>query len=464
MNNIEILKDAYAYVRISREDKNKDAYYSRSINNQIDYIRQYARFNNINIKKVYIDDGYSGMNFDRPAFNKLISDMKSDRVSAIITKDMSRLGRDYIGMNYYIYNLFKMNNIEYIAINDYIDDGKENDIHYMIRSVVNYKYIKDISDKIRKVKEIKTTEGSFLGYIAPYGYNRVKDNNRILLKIDSSVKNIIKEIFIYVALGIKLDKISSWLNRDKIESPSKHMKVPYNTCSKWNRTIIYRIIRNVVYLGNLEKRKSEKTNLFNKKRKYISIKERKVIEGVYEPIVNRVTFLEANKRIKNRNNKNRIINQNELERKFYCGKCGNNFKIIIRNRDNKEYIYYCCSKCKNKISKNVMQNILASTLKSEFSSRCEELIKFIDLMINNCNSKIDLKNNIIDKVSKSQALNLYINGVNKKSEILKIQNIQDKDREAFINYVLEDYINMASNYIEKVEVYKSVKIYFNFFT
>ena len=160
-----------AYIRLSEEEKNNNKEYSESIINQIKLIQDYAKRNDIHIDKIYIDDGYSGINFCRPEFQKMLRQIEQKNIETIITKDFSRLGREYIETCFYINRFFPEHNIRYIAINEDYDSLKRNDIEEIIvgiKGIINDQYIKDTSLKIRKVKEQKYEKGYYMGFIAPF--------------------------------------------------------------------------------------------------------------------------------------------------------------------------------------------------------------------------------------------------------------------------------------------------------
>ena len=157
------------YIRLSREDDDK-TYESESITNQKSLLLQYVKENNLRVYDTYIDDGYSGTNFDRPDFNRLLNDIESGKINMVITKDMSRLGRDYIGTGNLIEKYFPEHNVRYIAVTDNIDtflDSSNNDIA-PFKSIMNDMYAKDISKKIRSVFKEKQKQGEYLCSIPAY--------------------------------------------------------------------------------------------------------------------------------------------------------------------------------------------------------------------------------------------------------------------------------------------------------
>ena len=152
-----------AYIRLSEEDINKSNEYSDSVINQIEMIEDYAKRNNIHIDKRFIDDGYSGINFCRPAFEKMIREIESNNIGTIITKDFSRLGREFIETSFYITRFFPEHSIRYIAINESYDSYKKNndskEMMVAIKGIINDRYIKDTSMKVKAVKEQKIEKG-----------------------------------------------------------------------------------------------------------------------------------------------------------------------------------------------------------------------------------------------------------------------------------------------------------------
>ena len=257
-----------AYIRLSEEDD--ENIYSESILNQIALIEEYAKKNQIEIHKKYIDDGFSGINFSRPAFEEMLKEMEKGNIETIVTKDFSRLGREYIETTYYITRYFPEHNIRYIAINENYDSNRnKNDVDEVmigIKGIMNDRYIKETSKKIQEVKKQKTQQGYYMGFIAPYGYKKIKDNTgKITLIPDEKAKTIIQRIFEEIANGKTRNQVAQNLNKEKILSPMEYLKMTKSKnkiyYDKWSPGIIYRIIRNQIYIGNTYKRKSSKKKL-----------------------------------------------------------------------------------------------------------------------------------------------------------------------------------------------------------
>ena len=180
------------YVRLSREDE-KDGT-SESIENQIKFLNNYTKNKNWTITNTYIDDGYTGTNFNRPGFKKMISDIENGKINTVITKDLSRLGRDYIDTGYYIEKYFPMKKVRYIAVNDgvdTIDDQNSNNEITPFKSVINDMYAKDISKKVKTALKAKAQNGELIKAFVPYGYKKVGKK----IEIDENVSENVKKIY-----------------------------------------------------------------------------------------------------------------------------------------------------------------------------------------------------------------------------------------------------------------------------
>ena len=187
------LNNTVLYLRLSRDDGNSAE--SESISNQRDFLIDYAEKNNLNVVEILTDDGYSGTNFDRPGFKRLIKLIEDKSIDTIITKDLSRLGRDYIQTGYYLEQYFPLHNIRYIAVNDNIDTAIQSGNSDMTPfwAVFNDMYAKDISKKVRTALDTKKRQGKFVGAYAPYGYKKdITDKNHLV--IDEGPADVVRQI------------------------------------------------------------------------------------------------------------------------------------------------------------------------------------------------------------------------------------------------------------------------------
>ena len=185
------------YLRLSSDDGDKEE--SNSITNQKELINFYLKKEkDFKIKDYYIDDGFTGTDFERPDFKRLLVDMKNGKINTIVVKDLSRLGRNYIEVGNYLEEIFPLYNIRFIAVNDNIDSYKDpksmNNVVVPFKNLMNDEYARDISNKVRSVLDTKKNKGEFIGSIAPYGYIRnPKDIHKFI--IDKYAAKIVKKIF-----------------------------------------------------------------------------------------------------------------------------------------------------------------------------------------------------------------------------------------------------------------------------
>ncbi len=214
LGSINKIYNVGIYIRLSREDDDK-VMMSESITNQKSLLLQYVKENNLRVYDIYIDDGYSGTNFDRPDFNRLLNDIELGRVNMVITKDMSRLGRDYIGTGNLIEKYFPEHNVRYIAVTDNIDtflDNSNNDIA-PFKAIMNDMYAKDISKKIKSSLRAKQKEGKWVGSRTPFGYEKnIKNKNQLVVNQKQALVVKKMTIGIIVAMSKELNLLLPLLN------------------------------------------------------------------------------------------------------------------------------------------------------------------------------------------------------------------------------------------------------------
>ena len=212
---------AAVYLRLSIEDNQRNE--SNSISNQKDLINLHLKKEkDLKIYDYYIDDGFTGTDFERPGFQRLLTDMKNGKINTVVVKDLSRLGRNYIEVGNYIEQIFPLYNIMFIAVNDTIDSFKDpksvNDIIVPVKNLMNDEYARDISNKIRSVLDSKRINGEFIGSFAPYGY--MKDpNDKHKLIIDKNASKVVRKIFRKILSGYSRQDVIDDLNKCGILPP-----------------------------------------------------------------------------------------------------------------------------------------------------------------------------------------------------------------------------------------------------
>lgn len=293
------------YARLSREDEKDDRFnkQSESIENQIKFLQGYVNSQGWNIVKIYKDDGYSGTNFDRPDFKKMISDIESNIINMVITKDLSRLGRDYIDTGYYIEKYFPLKNIRYIAVGDNVDtfdmNNSNNDMT-PFKSVVNDMYAKDTSKKVRISLLTKAINGESIKSFQPYGYMKdPKNKNKVI--VDRAVSDNVRQIFEMYKSGKTKKEICNFLNDSNIITPLKYKEqtTNYRNPNKrfyiWTNSMIGKILRDRIYTGDLVQHKYTKINYKVKKTVSVAPEQYIIIEDNHEPIIDKQTFYTVQK-------------------------------------------------------------------------------------------------------------------------------------------------------------------------
>ena len=288
----------------------------------------------------------AGTTFDRPGFNKLIKDIEDNKINMVVTKDLSRLGRDYIKTGFYIESYFPENNIRYVALLDNLDtfeeDSSANDIT-PFKAVLNDMYAKDISKKIRSVCRQKRENGQYISAYPPYGYIKNENDELKHLIVDSYASNIVKRIFDMYVNGMSTFKISDILNKEKIDPPAVYLKMNLVHRSKdfyrWRPVSVQKILKNEVYLGRLLQGKTKKISY--KSKKTINLPRELWIshDNAHEPIIDEETFKSVQKifdRKYNTRNRNR---EYLLKGITYCHNCGNKLTFVTKTEKYKDKKY-----------------------------------------------------------------------------------------------------------------------------
>ena len=321
------------YIRLSREDG--DDLESESVTNQRSLLTGYLKAQNLDVVDIYIDDGYTGTNFERPDFKRMLNDIENKKINMVITKDLSRLGRDHIMTGFYIETYFPENDVRYIAINDDIDTFFETSGSDMMpfKLSMNDMYAKDISKKVRSNLLQMKKDGKFCGSTPSYGYMRDPNDKHKLIP-DPNTAPIVKKIFDLYIAGYGSSKIAEILTKEEVPTPimykySSHKLNKSNHPEIWKHTSISNIIKNRVYIGDLIQHKVQKINYKIKKTKNLSKDEWFVKENAHKPLIDRKTFeiAQSIKDSKDNYNKNRRNVNYLLSDLVYCKDCGARMSI-----------------------------------------------------------------------------------------------------------------------------------------
>ena len=494
------------YIRLSREDEDKDNQ-SESIMNQKSLLLQYVNENNLEVYDIYIDDGYSGTNFDRPSFNRLIKDIEDKKINMVITKDMSRLGRDYIGTGNLVEKYFPENNVRYIAVTDNIDtylDSTYNDIA-PFKAIMNDMYAKDISKKIRTSLKAKMKEGKFVGARPPYGYKKEdKDKNKLVIDEEKSV--IVKRIFDLSLKGYSPSEIANILTEENIKCPSEYYDFKWRnnkSCfRRWNTKTVKDILTNRIYTGDMVQNKRNKINykvnkiVNNNPDNYI------VIENSHDKIIDKEVFFKVQKYLSKNNYERKKKEKYLLDGLLYCKECGHHISITPRRKKD-DRCYTICNYYRTNIKERVctVHSNNYDVLEKEVLSKLKEsYLKYIDKekvkrevlkIFNKKNTVIDEKSYLIKEINniKDNLDTIYLDKINNKINEEQYERVKNKlevllklneeklvginnkmlsvDKDINIDkYLSNEYVSreLVVNLIDKIQITedKSIDIKFTF--
>lgn len=343
------------YCRLSKDDGTNNE--SMSISTQKTMLKDYAKRNGFLNCQFYVDDGYSGTNYDRPAFRQLIEDIQDGEVSTLITKDLSRLGRNYLETGTYIEVFFPNHNVRYIAINDGVDsiDNVQMDIT-PFRNIINEMYAKDTSRKIKSALHARKMQGKYMATTAPFGYRKdEKDHNHLV--IDEVTAPVVELIFSIAEEGVGLHTICNRLRKAKVIKPSfykKEMFERYTDDEKmydWDTAYVSKILHDPVYAGNLTVAERPTKTMRSKKRQYIPYAEREVIYGTHEPIIEQSRWDTVQKILESRPP---VIGEsssgydNIFRGIIKCADCGSAMLVKVEQKRKRNNVldktFYCCTK------------------------------------------------------------------------------------------------------------------------
>ena len=337
---------AALYIRLSKEDESEGP--SQSVQNQESLLREFVQQHRLTVFDTYVDDGWSGTNFDRPSFQRMIADIEAKKVNMVITKDLSRLGRDYIMTGHYMERYFPEHRVRYISLLDGIDTGVDstaNDIT-PFRAIMNDMYAKDISKKIKSVKRDKQRKGEFIGGKPVYGYKmHPTEKNKIV--IDEEVAPIVRRIFALALGGMSCRNIAVLLNREGIPTPATYANLPVAKpgpyTGLWSSERISEMLQNETYIGNMVQGRSVKISYKSKKCLKQDPANWVVVEGTHEPLVDAESFRRVRMLLNSRKHTRSRTYDFLLKGLIFCHECGYPLAVINRkNTRGEDVLYFVC--------------------------------------------------------------------------------------------------------------------------
>lgn len=379
INKSKIHKAAI-YIRLSREDGDKEE--SNSVDNQRVMLKRFVEsHDNMVLYDEYVDDGFTGTNFNRPAFRRMINDIELKRVNCVLVKDLSRFGRDYIETGNYIEKYFVDENIRFISLNDNIDsEHSQYDILMPIKNIFNQQYAVDISKKVQTSFKVRQHEGLFIGAFASYGYNKsLTDKNKLV--IDEYAAEIVRRIFKMYLKGMGKIRIANILNEEGILCPSEYKKqngLNYRNSKRMNNTYYWtfstidKVLKNEMYIGNMVQGRTKRR--MKGKARYLPPDEWIIVKDTHPAIITKEVWQQVQKNLEK---KTRNIDF-EQDVSIFAGllKCGDCGRALSKNK-NIGRLHYVCATYKNygkgkcgshRINHSILQDIVLDDINKIINS------------------------------------------------------------------------------------------------
>lgn len=422
---------AAIYLRLSKEDGDfsfsGEKLESDSISNQrlliMDYLKKHPE---ITVVKEYCDDGFTGANFERPDFNKMMDAVRAGEIDCIVVKDLSRFGREYIGSGEYIQKIFPRLGIRFIAINDHYDNAQpgaaDNELVLPFKNLMNDSYCRDISIKVRSNLEAKRRSGQFVGTRVVFGYMRSPDNKNQLV-IDPEAASVVQEIFKWKVEGLSPAQIADQLNTANVPSPIEYKKAKgskQRTCFQtkqvalWSAVAIYRILKNEIYTGTLVQGKTTSPNHKVKKTVAKPSNEWSRTENAHDPIIAPSQF-DLVQRLMQDDTRSPVGAKgvHPFSGKIFCADCGSPMVRRVTRTGGHEYTYFICGGNKNdkkscsshSIKESVVYDTVLAVVQGHIAAAMDmaDALTQIDNLawenreLEKINAKIAFQEEIIDK-------------------------------------------------------------------
>ena len=411
------------YIRLSKEDENEGP--SESVNNQKSLLDDFVKKHRLSVYDTYIDDGWSGTNFDRPDFQRMIGDIEAKKVNMVITKDLSRLGRDYIMTGHYMERYFPEKRVRYISLLDGIDTGVESSANDItpFRAIMNDMYAKDISKKIKSVKRDKQRKGQFIGGKPVYGYKmHPTEKNKIV--IDEEVAPMVRRIFNMALDGMSCRQIATQLNEEGVPTPATYAGLPVAKpgpyTGLWSSERISDMLQNETYIGNMVQGRTVKISYKSKKCLHQDRENWIVVPHTHAPLIDEETFRKVGLLVSSRRHTRCRTYDFLLKGMIFCHECG--YPLAVLNRPNakgEDVLYFVC-RTYQRFTRNgacATHYIKEKTVTDAVISRMREVCKdFLDGQVllpmaqeavretsrqNRCSAKMDALQEKIDSLTKN---------------------------------------------------------------
>ena len=386
----EELKITALYERLSRDDE--QAGESNSILNQKKYLEEYARQKGMRNIRHFCDDGYSGINFNRPGFAALLEEIEAGRVETLLVKDLSRLGRNYLQVGYYTEILFPKKGVRFIAVNNNVDSANPTDNDFTpFLNIMNEYYAKDTSNKIKAVFKSRMKDGLRCSGSIPYGYKRTNGDKQTLV-VDEAAAEIVRKIFRLASQGVGVTAIAEMLTEEKVLIPSAYAakyspencrhKAPIDPC-RWSATTVGYILDRQEYLGHTVLGKSICENFKTKQRRAAAPDELMIFPDIHEAIIDTDTWNMARKlRVQKKPRAANGTYSHRLSGLVYCADCGSRMGFVSPDAKHSGKHYdsdsaFQCGNYRNQNSECVSHFIKTSALEAAILQAIKAVSKYV---------------------------------------------------------------------------------------
>lgn len=477
------------YCRLSQEDGNDE---SQSIKTQKEIIFDYVKNREWTVVDVYADDGYTGTSFNRPEFNRMIKDIELGKINLVITKDLSRLGRNYIYAGYYTEDYFPEHNVRYIAINDGFDSMDEDSCDFMpLKNFINEWYAKDISKKIRFTLDGKAKNGEPRNTVFPiFGYAY---NERFERVPDPETAEIVRLIYKKYVEYASSSRVAKYLQEAGVYTPrfynavkygynkTKILSMPQETHTAWTTGMIRDIIVKDAYLGTYKTAQTKGVSFKNKKRK--KNEQCYIFEHRYEALVDKETWETANEIMRKTRSGTVLVEDNYFKGLLFCQDCGKLMRLERRKNAKKsgyDYRYYCNNKkCKqsNSISKKQLEDVILKELEyvtSEILLNKKVLTRYLNREKRTRSNKVEDIERAIEKANANalivdQKITFLLEkkseGILPDSTFYKLMDNYKKEKQVFDEELvklralkMDSSSNNVKSAIEIIEQLKKIKL------
>lgn len=408
--------NAGLYIRLSKEDGDKPE--SESISSQKAILEGFiSEHPEINLYEVYIDDGWSGTDFNRPAFQRMLTDIADKKINCVIVKDLSRFGRNYVEAGKYLETVFPLFKIRFISVNDNIDGSENpqsvNNVIVPFKNIINDEYCRDISMKVRSALDIRRRQGKFIGSFAAYGYKKdPNDHNKLI--VDEQAAHTVRRIYNRFLQGCSILGIARELNTSGIANPSDYRRGIKN--GEWTDTTVRRILTNQLYIGNLVQKKNEVISYKIHISKRVEQGRRITVENTHEPIISKEDYFKVQGLLQRDTRMSpHAVGLSPFSGFVKCADCGRAMQKRIVRQNRKAYEYYVCStykklhKCTKRAVRVELLEKTVLTAINDYISLAVDFGKAIDKMNREAlkngkaaqlTSQIGLHNREIEKTKK----------------------------------------------------------------